>query len=75
MKSYFINNYGNYLKINDNDVMHKYGYYGQYYHDVGIVLDDEPYIVVILTNHGSDNKKEIINNLSNLMYKYYKKEL
>ena len=55
--------------------MHKYGYYGQYYHDVGIVLDDEPYIVVILTNHGSDNKKEIINNLSNLMYKYYKKEL
>ena len=75
LKSYFINNYGNYLKINDIEVMHKYGYYGQYYHDVGIVLDDEPYIVVILTNHGNDNKKEIINNLSNLMYKYHKKEL
>lgn len=75
LKSYFINDYGNYLKINSNDVMHKYGYYGQYYHDVGIVLDNEPYIVVILTNHGNDNKKEIINNLSNLMYKYHKKQL
>lgn len=75
LKSYFINNYGNYLKVNDNEVMHKYGYYGQYYHDVGIVLDNEPYIVVILTNHGNDNKKEIINNLSNLMYKYHKKLL
>lgn len=75
LKSYFINDYGNYLKINHNDVMHKYGYYGKYYHDVGIVLDNEPYIIVILTNHGNDNKKEIINNLSNLMYKYHKKQL
>ena len=55
--------------------MHKYGYYGQYYHDVGIVLDNEPYIIVILTNHGNDNKQEIINNLANLMYKYHKGEL
>jgi len=75
LKSYFINNYGNYLKVNDNEVMHKYGYYGKYYHDVGIVLDNEPYIIVILTNHGNDNKKEIINNLSNLMYQYHKKQL
>lgn len=75
LKSYFINDYGNYLKIDNIDVMHKYGYYGKYYHDVGIVLDNEPYIVVILTNHGNDNKKEIINNLSNLIYKYHKKKL
>ncbi len=75
LKSYFINDYGNYLKINNLSVMHKYGYYGQYYHDVGIVLDNEPYIIVILTNHGNDNKQEIINNLANLMYKYHKGEL
>lgn len=75
LKSFFINDYGNYLKINNLSVMHKYGYYGQYYHDVGIVLDNEPYIIVILTNHGNDNKQEIINNLANLMYKYHKGEL
>ncbi|MGN1311413.1 MAG: immunoglobulin-like domain-containing protein [Bacilli bacterium] len=75
LKSYFINDYGNYLKFNDLTIMHKYGYYGQYYHDVGIVLEDNPYVIVILTNHGNSNKKEVINNLSKLMYSYHKKEI
>ena len=75
LKSFFVNDYGNYIKINDLITMHKYGYYGQYYHDVGIIFDNNPYIIVILTNHGNDNKKEIINDLSNLMYKYHLNQL
>ena len=71
LKSYFINDYGNYLKINNLKVMHKYGYWSQYYHDVGIVLDDNPYIIVVLTKHGS-NSYNIINNLSQLIYNYHK---
>jgi len=72
LKSYFINDYGNYLNYYNLTVMHKYGYYGQYYHDVGIVLDEEPYIVVVLTNHGNGNKKEVINNLSKVIFDYHK---
>lgn len=75
LKSLFINDYGNYIKINDLITMHKYGYYGQYYHDVGIIFDTNPYIIIILTNHGNDNKKEIINDLSKLMYKYHLNQL
>ena len=75
LKSFFINDYGNYIKINDLITMHKYGYYAQYYHDVGIIFDTNPYIIIILTNHGNDNKKEIINDLSKLMYKYHLNQL
>lgn len=72
LKTYFINDYGNYLKLDNLTIMHKYGYYANYYHDVGIVLDDNPYIVVILTNHGNKNEKEVINNLSKIIYNYHK---
>lgn len=73
LKSYFINDYGNYLKINDVSVMHKYGYYGSFYHDVGIFLDKDPYIVVVLTTLANDNERAIINNISNLIYDYHNK--
>lgn len=50
LKSYFINNYFNYLDFSNAPlILHKYGYYGTYYHDMGIFLDKNPYIVVILT--------------------------
>ena len=75
LKSFFINDYGNYIKMNDLITMHKYGYYGQYYHDVGIIFDTNPYIIIILTNHGNDNKREIINDLSKLMYRYHLNQL
>ncbi len=72
LKSYFINDCGNYLAINNITTMHKYGYYGKYYHDVGIILDDEPYIVIILTEHGEDDFKTIINNISKLIFDYHR---
>ena len=71
MKSYFINDYFNSLKINDNVVMHKYGYWDSIYHDCGIIFDKEPYILIVLTTHGFDNYQSIVNDISNLMYNYH----
>ena len=68
----FINDYGNYLKFDDTLVMHKYGYWGGYYHDVGIVLDEQPYIIVVLTEQGEGSfKYQIINNISKLINEYH----
>ena len=71
LKSYFINDYFNSLKINDNVVMHKYGYWDSIYHDCGIIFDKEPYILIVLTTHGLDNYQDIVNDISNLMYNYH----
>lgn len=75
LKSFFVNDYGNCIQINNLVTMHKYGYYGDYFHDVGIVFDTEPYIIVILTKHGNSDFHKIINDLSELMYKYHKGQL
>ncbi len=65
LKQYFINDFHNHLAFNNNiPVMHKYGYYGNYFHDVGIVFDNMPYIVIILTNEGKNDYATIINDLS-----------
>ncbi len=75
LRNLFINNYGNYMQIDGVINMHKYGYYGKYYHDVGIFFDDEPYVLVILTEHGNNDEKDVINDISNLMYKYHRNVL
>ena len=75
LRNLFINNYGNYMQIDGVINMHKYGYYGKNYHDVGIFFDDEPYVLVILTEHGNNNEKDVINDISNLMYKYHRNVL
>jgi hypothetical protein len=73
LKSYFINTYSNYLRFNGIPThMHKYGYNGTYYHEVGIVFTKQPYIVVILSRHGKNNYKTIIPNLSKKLYEYNK---
>lgn len=74
-KSPFVNDFYNYIKIDDLTTMHKHGYYDEWYHDAGIIFDTEPYIVVILTRHGRGNRYEVIHNLTNLIYRYHKGEL
>ena len=72
LRSYFINDYVNYLELGNIDIMHKYGFYNQYHHNVGIVLDNSPYIVVILTEYGQNsNKYNIINSISKKVYEYH----
>lgn len=78
LKSYFINDYINFLKFDGGPTtMHKYGFSGSFYHDVGIILDDEPYLIVILTSEASittDEEKalakpsQIVNDLSKKIY-------
>lgn len=73
LKSYFINTYANNLIFYGSPtIMHKYGLHKQYYHDVGIVYDNSPYIVVILTNEGYDNFSGIVSDLSEKIYKLNK---
>lgn len=72
LKSWFINDYANSINFNTEiKVMHKYGLYDNVYHDVGIVLDEEPYIVVILTGIPS-GYTSIVNKLSKIVYEYHK---
>ncbi len=71
----FLNDSYNYIKVNGIPTMHKNGYYDTWFHDVGIVLDDEPYIVIILTNHGRGSQYNTVHSLAELVYKYHKFQL
>ncbi len=69
LKKYFINDYWNYLLFDGiPTTMHKYGLYGNFYHDVGIVYSDNPYLVVILTKHGDNNYRSVVKDLSKKIY-------
>lgn len=71
LKNYFINDHYNYLNFLDSPIiLHKYGYYGIYFHDVGIVLDKNPYLIVILTKEGQ-NDFTIITDLAKKIYKLH----
>lgn len=71
LRSFFLNNNNNYIKVAGISTMHKYGTYGQYYHDAGIVLDSQPYILVVLTEHGAGGRA-IIREVSGLIYRLHK---
>ena len=69
LKNYFINDYG--LRLNFNNdlvIMHKFGHYDEVFHDVGIVLTDEPYIVIILTKESKNDYSTIIRTISEKIY-------
>ena len=74
LRSYFDNTHNNYLTLSNAKALHKYGYYGTNFHDIGIVEGDNPYIIVVLTNHGNGDFKTIVNNISkkiNELHNYY----
>lgn len=72
LKQYFINDFHKHLNFEGAPtIMHKYGYWQTYFHDVGIVLDDVPYIVVILTTEGQKNYADIISDLSQKIYEMH----
>ena len=73
LKNYFINTYANFLLFDGIPItMHKYGYYDVYYHDVGIVYSDNPYIIVVLTKHGKGDYKNIVSDISKKIYELNK---
>lgn len=82
LKQYMMNTEVNALNLmgdENNNVAHKYGQYGSVYHDIGIVYEEYPYYISILTNHGAGNYtikvNEIhkkINEFHNYFYDYRK---
>lgn len=64
LKEFMSNDYQNHLFLeNEKDIAHKYGSYSNYFHNIGIVFDENPYTISILTMHGNGNYKEVINNI------------
>lgn len=64
LRDFMSNDYQNHLFLdNERDIAHKYGSYNNYFHNIGIVFNENPYAISILTLHGNSNYKEIIKNI------------
>lgn len=75
LKSFFVQALYNSLEISELNIIagHKYGYYGSNYHEIGIVYDDNPYVIAILTLEGSKhNVDEIISDINQKVYELHK---
>ncbi len=68
LKSYFVDSYQKELAVNNLKVANKYGLYKKYYHNMGIVYDDSPYVIAIMTLEGNGNKTTVVNNISKKIY-------
>ncbi len=70
LKEIFILADQNYLSIADKEIVsaHKYGEYYAVYHDIGIVYDQYPYYIAILTNSGIVNNEDLITNINAKVY-------
>ncbi len=68
LASYYINNHKNYLSFDKKYTnIHKYGVTSPYFHDAGIFLGDNPYIIVVLTAEKGNKEisyNKLINNIS-----------
>ena len=50
---------------------HKYGEYKPNYHDIGIVYDEKPYLIAVLTTEGYGDFEGKIKDISKHVYKYH----
>ena len=72
-KNYLMNDYFNYIKFDSSiETLHKYGLWGENFHDTGIVLDESPYIIIILSKEAQSNYKKIFNDISRKIYGFNK---
>lgn len=76
LKNWMINSSCNYIMFNNKapDALTKYGRYKINFHNAGLVLDDEPYIVVILTHEGNSDYYNIIRNIAKKVYEYHERD-
>lgn len=74
LKSYFVQADQNGLKMDDLGIeaAHKYGEYSYFYHDIGIVYDENPYVIAILTHEGNDDFLEIVKDINEHVYELHK---
>lgn len=75
LKSFFVQALYNDLEIPDLNIIagHKYGYYGNNYHEIGIVYDDNPYVIAILTLEGNQhNVEEIVKDINQKVFELHR---
>lgn len=77
LKDAMNNNYYNALNFDDITYLHKYGYYSEYFHDIGIYNSFNPYTISIFTLYGNPDTGalEKVNNISKEIYNIYKTNL
>lgn len=71
LKGFFVTSQQKELSVNNLDVAHKYGLYKKYYHNMGIVYDEKPYVVSIMTLEGTDQKDRAVKNISAKVYELH----
>ncbi|MBR6821293.1 MAG: serine hydrolase [Bacilli bacterium] len=71
LKGFFVTSQQKELSVNNLDVAHKYGLYKKYYHNMGIVYDEKPYVVSIMTLEGTDQKEKAVKNISTKVYELH----
>ena len=78
LKDAMNNTYYNALNFDDITYLHKYGYYNQYFHDIGIYDDYyNPYTISIFTLYGNPDTGALdeVSNISKEIYNIYETNL
>lgn len=75
LQSYFISSDLNYLDIEENNILAgaKYGEYDYFFHNIGIVYDEYPYYLVILSAEGYRDVKTIFRDVNSEVYAIHTK--
>lgn len=71
LKSYFVDSEQKELVVNNLVVANKYGLYKKYYHNMGIVYDESPYVVAIMTLEGNRDEEAIVKEISEKIYELH----
>ena len=73
LEEYFFVADQNLLNLDEYNIsaIHKYGEYSKNFHEIGIIYDEHPYSVVILTNEGKEDYVSIIKDVNNRIYQLH----
>ena len=74
LQSYFGDASNNYLNIPDLNIraIHNSGLSGSYYHEMGIVYDNNPYVIVILSKEGNNDVESMVKDINLKIYALHK---
>ena len=74
LQSYFLAAKNNYLNITDLkiDAAHPSTNMSEIYHEMGIIYDKNPYIVVILTREGKNDVEKMVKDINLKIYELHK---
>ncbi len=70
LRGYFKNNYALYFENKKVPILHKSGDWIEAHHDIAIIEDENPFIIIVLTNHGQGEKVSI-KDISTKIYSFH----